>query len=112
MAGNLEAKSTNYETVGLIQTATKGLLRTIEDGGIDSVMEWEVDEVLNWTNTLSSARLPGAFCVSPAYFHGRGEETALTLWGILVHLAGTWASAWGQGYNANPKDVPVKRIFQ
>ncbi|XP_020765851.2 protein MFI isoform X4 [Odocoileus virginianus] len=52
-AGNLEAKSTNYETVGLIQTATKGLLRTIEDGGIDSVMEWEVDEVLNWTNTLN-----------------------------------------------------------
>ncbi|XP_055278955.1 protein MFI isoform X1 [Moschus berezovskii] len=52
-AGNLEAKSTNYETLGLIQTATKGLLRTIEDGGIDSVMEWEVDEVLNWTNTLN-----------------------------------------------------------
>ncbi|XP_043338882.1 protein MFI isoform X2 [Cervus canadensis] len=52
-AGSLEAKSTNYETVGLIQTATKGLLRTIEDGGIDSVMEWEVDEVLNWTNTLN-----------------------------------------------------------
>ncbi|MXQ90225.1 hypothetical protein E5288_WYG001972 [Bos mutus] len=52
-AGNLEAKSTNYETVGLIQTATKGLLRTIEDGGVDSVMEWEVDEVLNWTNTLN-----------------------------------------------------------
>ncbi|XP_059961225.1 protein MFI [Mesoplodon densirostris] len=50
--GNLEAKSTNHETLGLIHTATKGLIRAIEDGGIDSVMEWEVDEVLNWTNTL------------------------------------------------------------
>ncbi|XP_042636292.1 protein MFI [Orycteropus afer afer] len=52
-AGSLEAKSTNYETIGLIHTATKGLIRAIEDGGIDSVMEWEVDEVLNWTNTLN-----------------------------------------------------------
>ncbi|KAM6173906.1 protein MFI [Erethizon dorsatum] len=52
-AGSLEAKSTHYETVGLIHTATKGLIRTMEDGGIDSVMEWEVDEVLNWTNTLN-----------------------------------------------------------
>ncbi|XP_008053489.1 uncharacterized protein C11orf65 homolog [Carlito syrichta] len=52
-AGNLEAKSTCRETLGLIHTATKGLIRAIEDGGIDSVMEWEVDEVLNWTNTLN-----------------------------------------------------------
>ncbi|XP_005378096.1 PREDICTED: uncharacterized protein C11orf65 homolog [Chinchilla lanigera] len=52
-AGSLEAKSTHYETLGLIHTATKGLIRTMEGGGIDSVMEWEVDEVLNWTNTLN-----------------------------------------------------------
>ncbi|XP_066103466.1 protein MFI isoform X1 [Saccopteryx bilineata] len=52
-AGNLEARSTKYETLNLIHTATKGLIRAIEDGGIDSVMEWEVDEVLNWTNTLN-----------------------------------------------------------
>ncbi|XP_023565325.1 uncharacterized protein C11orf65 homolog isoform X1 [Octodon degus] len=52
-AGSLEAKSTHYETVGLIHTATKGLIRAMEEGGIDSVMEWEVDEVLNWTNTLN-----------------------------------------------------------
>ncbi|XP_049745332.1 protein MFI [Elephas maximus indicus] len=51
--GRLEAKSTNYETIGLIHTATKGLIRAIEDGGIDSVMDWEVDEVLHWTNTLN-----------------------------------------------------------
>ncbi|XP_072809994.1 protein MFI isoform X2 [Vicugna pacos] len=52
-AGNLEAKSTNHDTLGLIHTATKGLIKAIETGGIDSVMEWEVDEVLNWTNTLN-----------------------------------------------------------
>ncbi|XP_045153698.1 protein MFI [Echinops telfairi] len=52
-AGNLEAKSANYETLGLIHTATKGLIQAIEDDGIDSVMEWEVDEVLNWTNALN-----------------------------------------------------------
>ncbi|XP_040585771.1 protein MFI isoform X5 [Mesocricetus auratus] len=51
--GNLEAKATHHETLGLIHRATKGLIRCIEDGGVDSVMEWEVDEVLNWTNTLN-----------------------------------------------------------
>ncbi|CAH6867959.1 4930550C14Rik [Phodopus roborovskii] len=51
--GNLEAKTTHHETVGLIHKATKGLIRSIEDGGVDSVMEWEVDEVVNWTNTLN-----------------------------------------------------------
>lgn len=52
-SGNLEAKSTDSTTIGLIHTATKGLIKAIEDGGVDSVMEWEVDEVLNWTNTLN-----------------------------------------------------------
>ncbi|XP_006899127.1 PREDICTED: uncharacterized protein C11orf65 homolog [Elephantulus edwardii] len=52
-AGSLEAKSTNYETLGLIHAAAKGLIRTFEKDGVDSVMEWEVDEVLNWTNTLN-----------------------------------------------------------
>ncbi|XP_048196704.1 protein MFI [Perognathus longimembris pacificus] len=51
--GTLAAKTSSYETVDLIHTATKGLIRTIEEGGVDSVMEWEVDEVLNWTNTLN-----------------------------------------------------------
>nr|KAF6342571.1 hypothetical protein mPipKuh1_001639 [Pipistrellus kuhlii] len=52
-SGQLEAKSTNLETLSLIHRASKGLIRSIENGGIDSVMEWEVDEVLNWTNTLN-----------------------------------------------------------
>ncbi|XP_067946420.1 protein MFI-like isoform X2 [Watersipora subatra] len=51
--GMLQAKTTDPETMALVEGATSGMVTTLELEGEGAVAEWEVDELLEWTTSLN-----------------------------------------------------------